>query len=229
MMAGKRDARIGAMAQSRKPARTMLSRRALLFGAGSGALLTGAPVVACARAQTSVSASVNADAIRIGHLTPRAGLLGPLGDHAVMGVQLAAEEINAAGGVNGRRIELLLADASDPQGACARAARLIACDQAALLIGKAPCTAARGAIERAAKCARVPFIDTGAGAVYAAPDVPERFVAVFARRYGKPPQAPAWVDYCALRIAARSIGAEATTGHVGRAEVIAPPRNACVR
>ncbi|HMK79275.1 MAG TPA: ABC transporter substrate-binding protein [Xanthobacteraceae bacterium] len=219
MMAGKRDARIGAAAQSRKPARTMLSRRALLFGAGSGALLTGAPAVACARG----------DLIRIGHLTPRAGLLGPLGDHAVMGVQLAAEEINAAGGVNGRRIELLLADASDPQGACARAARLIACDHAALLIGKAPCTAARVAIERAAKRARVPFVDTGAGAAHAALDVPERFVAVFARRYGKPPQAPAWVDYCALRIAARSIGAEATTGHVGRAEVIAPPRNACVR
>jgi len=42
------------------------------------------------RAQTS-------DVIRIGHLTPRTGFLGPLGEYAVMAIDLAVEEINAGG------------------------------------------------------------------------------------------------------------------------------------
>jgi branched-chain amino acid transport system substrate-binding protein len=39
-----------------------------------------------------------ADAIKIGHLTPRTGFLGTLGEFAVQAVDLAAEEINAAVG-----------------------------------------------------------------------------------------------------------------------------------
>src|ERR1044072_3107290 len=67
----------------------VLSRRALVQGAAGSALLRGMPAIS--RAQS--------DTIKIGHLTPRTGFLGPLGDFAVQGIQLAAEEINAAGGV----------------------------------------------------------------------------------------------------------------------------------
>ncbi|RYY64669.1 MAG: ABC transporter substrate-binding protein, partial [Comamonadaceae bacterium] len=38
--------------------------------------------------------------IRIGHLTPLTGFLGALGEYAVMGIRMATEEINAAGGVD---------------------------------------------------------------------------------------------------------------------------------
>ena len=79
-----------------------LSRRTLIKGATGSVLLAGVGMPVIVRAQ--------ADAIRIGHLTPLTGFLGPLGEYAVMGVKLAAEEINNAGGVMGRKIELVMED-----------------------------------------------------------------------------------------------------------------------
>ena len=57
-----------------------LSRRTLLRGAAGSAALAGIGAPALVTAQ--------ADAIRIGHLTPLTGFLGPLGEYAVMGVKL---------------------------------------------------------------------------------------------------------------------------------------------
>ena len=42
------------------------------------------------------------DTIRIGHITPRSGFLGTLGDYGFRGVNLAVEELNAAGGILGQ-------------------------------------------------------------------------------------------------------------------------------
>ena len=36
--------------------------------------------------------------IKLGHLTPLTGFLGPMGEFAVLGATLAIEEVNAAGG-----------------------------------------------------------------------------------------------------------------------------------
>src|SRR5689334_14948961 len=104
-----------------------LSRRALLQGAATSAALAGIGTPAIVRAQ--------ADAIRIGHLTPLTGFLGPLGEFAQMGVRLAAEEINAAGGVMERKIELVMEDSVNPQTASAKAERLIERDKVAMIIG----------------------------------------------------------------------------------------------
>jgi branched-chain amino acid transport system substrate-binding protein len=60
------------------------SRRALVQGAAGLAAGIGMPRIAKAQA----------DAIRIGHLTPLTGFLGPLGEYAVMGIKLAVAEIN---------------------------------------------------------------------------------------------------------------------------------------
>src|SRR5262245_51916488 len=84
-----------------------LSRRTLIKSAAGSALLAGVGMPAIVRGQ--------ADAIRIGHLTPLTGFLGPLGEYAVMGVKLAAEEINNSGGVMGRKIELVMEDSVNPQ------------------------------------------------------------------------------------------------------------------
>src|ERR687893_781619 len=73
-------------------------RRALLMGTAGAATTLAMPAISYGQS----------DAIRIGHLTPRTGFLGPLGEYAVQAVQLAAEEVNAAGGVLGRRVELLI-------------------------------------------------------------------------------------------------------------------------
>ncbi|MFZ0104407.1 MAG: ABC transporter substrate-binding protein, partial [Pseudolabrys sp.] len=60
-----------------------LSRRALLKSTAGSALLAAVGMPAIVKAQ--------ADAIRIGHLTPLTGFLGPLGEYAVMGIKLAEE------------------------------------------------------------------------------------------------------------------------------------------
>src|SRR6202040_3420865 len=90
------------------------TRRRLLKTAGGLALASGISGPAILRAQS-------ADVIRIGHLTPRTGFLGPLGEYAVMAIDLAVEEINASGGMMGRKVELLKEDSVNPQTASTKA------------------------------------------------------------------------------------------------------------
>ena len=129
-----------------------LSRRTLLTGAAGSVLVTGVAMPAVIRAQ--------ADAIRIGHLTPLTGFLGPLGEYAVMGVRLAAEEINAGGGVLGRRIELVMEDSVNPQTASAKAERLIERDKVAMIIGEIS-SASGLAIGQVANRLKTVLINTG--------------------------------------------------------------------
>ena len=77
-----------------------------------------------------------------------------------MGIQLAAEEINAAGGVNGRKIELVLEDSVNPQTASAKAERLIERDKVAMIIGEIS-SASGLAIGQVAKRTKTVFINTG--------------------------------------------------------------------
>lgn len=102
--------------------RTLLKTGALV--AGSAAL--GYPALAGAQAGT----------IKIGHLTPMTGFLGALGEYAVQGIKMAAEEINASGGLLGRQIELLSEDSVNPQTAATKAQRMIERDKVAVLMGE---------------------------------------------------------------------------------------------
>src|SRR6266403_3547977 len=129
-----------------------LSRRTLIKNAAGSALLAGVGMPAIVRAQ--------ADTIRIGHLTPLTGFLGPLGEYAVMGVKLAAEEINASGGVLGRKIDLVMEDSINPQTASAKAERLVERDKVAMIIGEIS-SASGLAIGQVAKRTKTVFINTG--------------------------------------------------------------------
>jgi branched-chain amino acid transport system substrate-binding protein len=130
-----------------------LTRRTLLKGAASATALVGIGMPAIVKAQ--------ADVIRIGHLTPVTGFLGPLGEFAQMGVRLAAEEINAAGGVLGRPVELVIEDSVNPQTASAKAERLIERDKVAMIIGEISSASAL-AIGQVADRTKTVFINTGA-------------------------------------------------------------------
>jgi len=130
--------------------RPILSRRVLMKGVAGTIAALGVPAISYGQG----------DSIKIGHITPRRGLLAPLGDYAVMGIQLAADEINAAGGVNGRRIELMLEDSINPQIVSAKAERLIERDKVAMLIGEISSASGR-AIAEVAKRTRTVFINTG--------------------------------------------------------------------
>lgn len=100
------------------------------------------------------------EAIRFGHLTPRTGFLGPLGEYAVMGVNLAVEEINAGGGVMGRKIELIAEDSVNPQTASTKAERLIERDKVVVIIGEIS-SASGLAIAQVAQRNRTLFFNTG--------------------------------------------------------------------
>jgi branched-chain amino acid transport system substrate-binding protein len=129
-----------------------VTRRGLLKGAAGVALLAGIGAPAIVRAQT--------DAIRIGHLTPRTGFLGPLGEYAVMAIDLAAEEINAAGGVMGRKIELIKEDSVNPQTASTKAERMFERDNVTCILGEissASCLTIAQVAQRNKKI----FINTG--------------------------------------------------------------------
>jgi branched-chain amino acid transport system substrate-binding protein len=105
-----------------------VTRRHVIQGISGATLVAGIGAPAIVRAQ--------ADAVRIGHLTPRTGFLGPLGEYAVMAADLAAEEINAAGGVLGRKLELVKEDSVNPQTASTKAERMIERDRVACIVGE---------------------------------------------------------------------------------------------
>ncbi|MEI2416324.1 ABC transporter substrate-binding protein [Orrella sp. JC864] len=127
------------------------SRRQLVLGATAAAALGGlAP--AFVRAQQ--------DAYRIGHLTPRTGFLGPMGEYAVLGATLAVEEVNAAGGVLGRPLQLMSEDSVNPHTASTKAHRMVERDKVLALVGEIS-SASGLAISQVAQRANKLFLQTG--------------------------------------------------------------------
>jgi branched-chain amino acid transport system substrate-binding protein len=102
-----------------------------------------------------------ADAIRIGHITPRTGFLGQVGEYGYKGALLAVEEANSAGGVLGRRIELIAKDRVNPATAVTKANKLAERDKVVCLIGEVSSASALAIGEQAQRY-RIPFFNTGA-------------------------------------------------------------------
>ncbi|HZB93913.1 MAG TPA: ABC transporter substrate-binding protein [Stellaceae bacterium] len=131
---------------------TRTRRNVLKAGAAlAGTLAAGFPSIL--RAETGV--------IKIGHLTPMTGFLGALGGYAVLGIRQAEAEINEAGGVMGRRIQVMSEDSVNPAIASNKAQRMIEQDGAAVLLGEinsASALAIMGVAERNKKV----FLNTGA-------------------------------------------------------------------
>src|SRR5512139_271152 len=102
-------------------------RRVLKAGAAmAGVAAIGFPAVG--RGQS--------DKIKIGHLTPLTGFLGALGAYAQLGIRMAEAEINAAGGVGGRQIEIMSEDSVNPATAATKAQRMLERDGATVLMGE---------------------------------------------------------------------------------------------
>jgi branched-chain amino acid transport system substrate-binding protein len=80
--------------------------------------------------------SAQSDKIRIGHLTPLTGFLGALGAYAQLGIRMAADEINASGGVMGRQLDILSEDSVNPATASTKAQRMLDQDGVAFLMGE---------------------------------------------------------------------------------------------
>lgn len=101
------------------------------------------------------------DKIKIGHLTPLTGFLGALGEYAVLGIQMATEEINRAGGVLGRQFEVTSEDSVNPATAATKAQRMLEQDGAAVLLGEINSASALTISQVGARNKRL-FLSTGA-------------------------------------------------------------------
>ena len=104
----------------------LLHRRHLL--AGASALAGSALLPMGLRAQTGP--------IRIGTLTPLTGAGGPYGPVMVKAVKAVADEVNAAGGILGRKIEIISEDdQTNPEAGVRAARKLIDVDKVSAILG----------------------------------------------------------------------------------------------
>jgi branched-chain amino acid transport system substrate-binding protein len=101
------------------------------------------------------------DKIKIGHLTPLTGFLGALGAYATLGMRLAEEEINKAGGVMGRQIDVMSEDSVNPATAATKAQRMLDQDGATVLMGEINSASAVTIMQVAARNKRL-FMQIGA-------------------------------------------------------------------
>ena len=101
------------------------------------------------------------DAIKIGHLTPLTGFLGALGEYAVMGIKMATEEINAAGGVMGRKLDVISEDSVNPATASTKAQRMLEQDKVEFLMGEINSASAQTIMQVAARNKKL-FLQIGA-------------------------------------------------------------------
>jgi branched-chain amino acid transport system substrate-binding protein len=99
--------------------RASIGRRAL-------ALATATTLVALGRPALAQQPATQAAELRLGAVFPLSGPLALLGDESFRGLELAVEERNSAGGLLGRQIRLVRADAPDDAAAAAETRRLTA-------------------------------------------------------------------------------------------------------
>ncbi|MBW8268771.1 ABC transporter substrate-binding protein [Caldovatus aquaticus] len=132
-------------------------RRPILLGTAAIAALARAPARP-ARAQSSPAAG---NELRLGALFPLSGPLALLGDESFRGVELAVEERNAQGGVLGKPVRLVRADAADPAQAVAEAKRLMEQDRVAAILGTRA-SALSLAASQVAELQGVPYVELGA-------------------------------------------------------------------
>ena len=88
--------------------------------------LARAALLLALAACTSATRAASDAPIRIGALYPMSGVLERYGNEELRGVEIAVELFNARGGLNGRRVELVTADAPDVDTGWKEAHRLAA-------------------------------------------------------------------------------------------------------
>jgi branched-chain amino acid transport system substrate-binding protein len=170
-----------------------LARRRMLAG-----LLLAPLAAGCARAATTTAGTA---AIRVGGLFALTGDDAALDRPAADGARLAATEINAAGGLLGRPLELVVRDTRTAAYSTVRAARaVVAEDRVVAVVGFTntdPLLAAAPTI----RAAGLPFITPGA----TSPRIPAQAgPRVFLACFGDNAQAAAGAEFAAARFGRRA-------------------------
>jgi branched-chain amino acid transport system substrate-binding protein len=127
-----------------------------------GAAAVGASVLVLTGAAADRAPASPAEPIRIGAVFSETGGLASIGRPGLAGMRLAAAEINAAGGVRGRRVHIAAADSGSRPATTARAvARLIKEERVVALGGLNDSTLALAG-GPVAQRAGIPFVSAGA-------------------------------------------------------------------
>ena len=123
-----------------------------------GLILTGLLLSLC----TTLATAAPPATIKIGALYPYSGALALLGEESSRGLELAVEEINASGGIQGgKKIEIVKADAADPNQAVGEARRLTSVAGVQAIFGTYASTLAFAA-SQVAELSGVPYFELGA-------------------------------------------------------------------
>jgi branched-chain amino acid transport system substrate-binding protein len=94
------------------------------------------PILAAIATIGLATAALAQETIKIGVTQPLTGAVAASGNYVTQGAKIAEAEVNAAGGVLGKKIELIVEDnKSNPTEAVATAEKLIAKDKAPVLLG----------------------------------------------------------------------------------------------
>ncbi|WP_027136225.1 ABC transporter substrate-binding protein [Geminicoccus roseus] len=114
-----------------------------------------------AAAALGLMASTAHAEVKIGALFPFSGALALLGDESWRGVELAGEEFNAAGGIDGEQVVFVRGDAVDNNQAIAEARRLISVEEVKAIFGTYSSSRSQVA-SQVAELAGIPYFELGA-------------------------------------------------------------------
>ena len=111
---------------------------------GSGSGSAPAASAGSASAAGSAAASTSGDPIVIGSISPNTGSLAAYGTGITTGIELAVEQINAAGGILGRPVQMVTTDDQGDPTECLNAFNSLVSQGIGLVIGSATsgCTSA---------------------------------------------------------------------------------------
>ena len=96
---------------------------------GALKVIGGAGVVAAVQPLTSFPAIAQNAPVKIGIIAPRAGIAGTIGECGLRGTMFAVERINAAGGIAGRKVEVVVEEETNPKDSIERLRKLVLQDK----------------------------------------------------------------------------------------------------
>ena len=92
-------------------------------------VIAGAGVVAATQPLMSFPAIAQNTPLKIGIIAPRAGIAGTIGECGLRGTQFAVDRINAAGGIAGRKVEIIVEEETNPKDSIDRLRKLVLQDK----------------------------------------------------------------------------------------------------
>ena len=142
----------------------------------------------------------NADKVRIGVFMSTTGSTANFGISSVNGIKLAADEINAAGGINGKQVELLVQDdRSDASEAATIVTKFVTQDQVHAVLGEVASSRSIAAAP-IAQNAKIPMLTPSS----TNPEVTKKGDFIFRSCFIDPYQGAAIAQFAAKTLGAKS-------------------------